>query len=297
MTNIHLFSDNFKPLKIGDQQKLELFLKKYPHLLSGYTFASLFSWNAVYSYAFYFIEEETLLISFESKKRSYLLEPIGIFSEQAQKKLLKAIQKEPIEIVAVSENFIKNHQAFCSFFDVENERDYANYLYLTKDLVTLAGRHYEKKRNLLAQAKKLYSFEVEPLTKKCYPHCPKILIEIGNTHSENLQNELKALDTMLLNFQILDLKGVVINIEGKSEAFSIYGKLNESTADIYFEKANKPFKGLYQIINQETAKAILKDGYSLINREEDLGIEGLRQAKSSYFPTELIPSYSLKLKG
>lgn len=286
------FFKKFKPLTINDQSSLNSFFKKYPETLAIYSFASLISWNAVYSYSFYLIEE-TLLICFNFKEKNYLLQPVGIFPKHIQHLILSYIQDSQLEIVSVTEKFLKKNKEFCSFFEIKNERDYANYLYLAKDLSTLFGRHYEKKRNLIAQAKKLYNWTVEPLTTKCYPHCIKVLEEIGNRDKEKLQDELKALHTMLINFRNLDLKGIVININNQPEAFSIYGRLNDHTADIYFEKANREFKGLYQVINQETAKAILNENYTLINREEDLGINGLRQAKTSYFPIELISSYSL----
>ncbi len=293
----------FTPLKLEDKEKLEPFLNKYSKKLSSYTFASLFAWNSVYSYEWTFIEKETLLISLNvENKKKHLLEPIGIFSEEAQKKLLNALHKipYPIQIYAVSETFIKKNPNFCSNFNNVNDRKYANYLYKTKDLAAIEGRRYEKKRNLIAQSKNLYEWSLEKMTEKCHPFCPKILEEIGlkkkGNISTELTNELKALDVMLVYFKELELKGYVITVNTVPVAFSIYSKMNQNTADIYFEKADKTFKGLYQIINHEIAKIIEFEGYEFINREEDLGIEGLRQAKLSYHPTELISYHILTFK-
>jgi hypothetical protein len=304
MDPINFLGLNFTPITLQQKSRISSILQKYPHCLNGYTFASLLSWEKVYRYAYSFLDEDTLLVAtwIHDLKQFHLLEPIGIFSEIAQKRLLQilSLSPYPIKITRVEDRFLEKNENFCSHFDVFNDRNRANYLYKTSDLANLAGGNYEKKRNLISQGKKLYDWLVEPLSEKCHPHCPKILEEIGKKEelktSFTLQNELKALNTMLNNYNKLDVNGLCILINDVPVAFSIYGELKDNTMDIYFEKADRNFKGLYQIINQEAAKKILQMNYPYINREEDLGVEGLRQAKTSYFPCKLINYNTLTSK-
>lgn len=304
MTTLNFLGFDFSAISMQHQAKLETFLKQYPQKISGYTFASLISWGSVYSYAFHFMGPATLLISpyMYTEKQRHLLQPIGNFSVEHQQRLLNAIAKSdyPITILGVSDQFIAQYPEFCSHFKDVNDRNMANYLYKSADLANLAGRHYEKKRNLIAQEKKLYHWTLHPLTVECHPYCPKILEDIGSKQpselTKELENELKALDVILTHFTELHQKGYLIRIDNVPAAFSIYEELNPNTAVVHFEKAERKYKGLYQLINQETAKGILHDGYEFINREEDLGVAGLRQAKTSYFPVELISSHRLTIR-
>jgi hypothetical protein len=126
-----------------------------------------------------------------------------------------------------------------------------------------------------------------------------MLLDIGPKASpqisEDLAKELKVLEFVLSHFEELDVKGVVLCVDNHPVAFSIYEELNPNTAVIHFEKADREYKGMYQLINRETAKIICNAGYEFINREEDLGIVGLRQAKHSYFPIYLESSHQLTL--
>lgn len=295
----------FTPVTLDEKKTLDPFLKKYPHCLNGYTFASLLILSVNYLYAYHFFDEKTLLIATweESDKQFHLLEPIGEFSYTNQKELLQVISKNPypLKLFRVSEAFITKNADFCSHFEDHNDRNFANYLYKTKDLAILSGKNYEKKRNLISQAERLYNWELKPLTENCSPHCIEILENIGKNPDKeivlSLQNELKALNNMFSYYKDLDLKGCIITVEGKPHAFSIYGELTEKIADIYFEKADRNFKGLHQLINRETAKMIMEEGYEFINREEDLGVEGLRKAKMSYSPYKLISAHILTFRS
>ncbi len=100
-----------------------------------------------------------------------------------------------------------------------------------------------------------------------------------------------------MHFEPLGLEGLLLRVNGQPSAFSIFDRLGPSTAVVYFERALRSRKGLYQVINQETARVILSQGFEMINREEDLGDRGLRQGKLSYFPARLEMKYTLTLRG
>ena len=112
----------------------------------------------------------------------------------------------------------------------------------------------------------------------------------------NLQQELAALEYTLLNWSDLGQEGLLLVVNEHPVAFCIYEAINPSTVATHFERALRSYKGLYQVINWETAQVIAAQGFKFINREEDLGSPGLRDAKRSYYPVEIIPAYELTFK-
>lgn len=296
----HLFlGERFTAIDIEHAPLFKKMFKKFPQTLSAYTFASLFSWKN-YKHAFWFASENTLLISREVQGERQLLQPVGAFPLDIQTKILEEFKKLPYQgkIFLASDEFVVLNKDFCNHFDTKLERSRANYLYSTKDLTELRGRHYEKKRNLLSQAEDSYDWQIKQLPECCHKMCMQILadVEADAKKSSGLKIELSALTSILDNYSTLEQQGIAITIDGVISAFSIYEELNPTTAVVHFEKADKSRKGLYQLINRETARAINKAGYEFINREEDLGIEGLRQAKTSYFPLVILSSHALRLK-
>lgn len=286
---LRIIDIEFKSLELEDLPILDAFFKKFPQPLDHYTFASLMIWKHEYHHH-WAVVDDTLLIATQNQ----LMQPIGSFPQSLQKRLEAYTGK----IFRVSDEFLAAHPKFCALFRDINKKEYANYIYRAEDLAHLAGRKYDSKRNLISQGESQYRYVVHPLTEKCKPHCPRILMDIGSKEeaemTEKMKSELEALNFVLDHFSELQQKGFVISIDGKPAAFSIYEQLNPNTAVVHFEKAERKYKGLYQIINRETAKAIVADNLEFINREEDLGVEGLRKAKMSYYPIKLLNAHILE---
>jgi hypothetical protein len=114
--------------------------------------------------------------------------------------------------------------------------------------------------------------------------------------NQDLFLEDQAIYEALKNYRLLKFKGGVVLIDGKVEAFSFGEILNPETAVIHVEKANPEIPGLYTAINQMFASDSWSD-VKYINREQDLGLEGLRKAKESYYPVHMIEKYVLKEKA
>jgi hypothetical protein len=115
------------------------------------------------------------------------------------------------------------------------------------------------------------------------------------TEDPSLRAELDALDFTMRHLRELEQDGIVIRIDGMPVAFSVYERLDAEVTAVHFEKADRAYKGLFQVVNRESARRIEASGARLINREEDVGDEGLRQAKLSYHPLEILPVYHLTL--
>lgn len=304
MSEFSFLGYTFTPLTLEHQPQLEAFLKQYPNRISGYTFASLASWNRVFHYAWTFCSTKTLLICHRARNSTeyHLMQPEGLFGTKCQEQVLDhaATLPHPLKITGVSAAFILMHPTFHKHFEDCTVRKLANYLYRTADLADLEGRRYAKKRNLIHQADQSYQWTAHPINKQNIAECFAVLQEIEA--SEELTDdfaaeELEALKYCLHHFAQLKQQGCLIRVDGQPAAFSLFEELTPDTCVIHFEKGLKRFKGIFQLINREAARTIAQMGYTYINREEDMGSEGLRQAKLSYHPLKLVPVHSLRYVG
>ena len=178
------------------------------------------------------------------------------------------------------------------------ERDHFDYVYHTKDLAELKGRKYHGKRNHLARFRKKYpAYTFEFIDSENLEDCFAVAKQWckENGCGRELQMEKCAIAKALQQFDALQLEGGLIRIDEKPVSFVIGEALNGETIDLHFEKALDGYEGLYAAINQEFA-ARLVGKYEYINREEDLGIEGLRRAKLSYHPAVILEKYAAVLK-
>ena len=284
-----------------NQEKVSSFLRKHPQQLCGYTHATLEAWKAFVSYDHGLSEPETMLIAYRpiSENPPILLQPVGAFSPDFQNRIFREAEAldYPLKIFGVSSFFLERHPEFVARFSVRDERNYANYVYRAEDLAGLRGRKYSKKRNLISQARNLYSWKVHTLTEDMADKCFAVLESIRNEENPVMEGmserELGALETTLRNFRRLEQQGLLITVDERPVAFSIFEAINSTTATIHFERALRSYKGLYQVINQEAACVIKTQGFEFINREEDVGDAGLRTAKLSYHPFELITAWEL----
>jgi len=292
---------NFKKVTFEDRVEIEFFLNKFSSFcLSAFTFSTLVAWERVYHYQ-WTISDDTLLLKFISLEdnKEHLMQPVGEFRTTLQDKIVRYARSLSyrLTIYGVSNEFISRFPEFVSHFERAEHRDMDNYIYSAEDLAILKGGNYQPKRNLIKQLETNNHWSSEAVSEENVPACLEIINKICDQNELDkdsyLGHELKALEFVLTHFSRLKQHGILIRIDNKPVAFSIYEHLNPSTCVVHFEKAMREYKGLYQLVNRETAKQILLKGCKYINREEDLGIEGLRKAKLSYHPLELCPAHAL----
>ncbi len=301
MDELSLLGFQFEPLKLEQHRALDEFLKKHPQPLTGYTFATLAAWQGLFQYAWVFAEPEILLVSciLEPDQRRHLMQPMEKLTPSLSQKLLEgaAALPYPLKIIGVSDYFLGQNPDFVKSFATREDRAVSNYLYSANLLSQLPGRKYAKKRNLLAQASGLYRWSVEKLTGATTDSCLEVLNSIQQEEHPQvegmLERELAALDCTLRHFDEFRQQGLFIAVNGRPVAFSIFETINPTTIAVHFERALRSYKGLYQVVNWETAKIVEAQGFQFINREEDLGDPGLRDAKLSYHPIQIIPAYEL----
>lgn len=304
MNDFPFLGYQFLPVSLGDNKKLSDFLIRYPQRLTGYTFATLVAWQPFFRYGWTFAGPETLLIScfLDPDPQPHLLQPIGPLPSEIAQELIKNAAALPytLKIIGVSDQFMNENAVFAKSFDACEDRAVSNYLYGAEALAKLRGRKYAKKRNLIAQARGLYRWSGQKLTSSLISSCFAVLDSIVNEEHPQvegmLKRELSALECTLRYFDEFSQQGLLITVDTRPVAFSIFEAISPTTVAIHFERALRSYKGLYQIINRETAKIIAVQGFKYINREEDLGDPGLRDAKMSYHPKEIIPAYELSFK-
>ena len=169
------------------------------------------------------------------------------------------------------------------------------YIYKTETLAWLHGSKLSKKRNLISQFEREYSsYEVREITPQDFETIRKLNDEWRREHqdTQSIENEQKALAAALENYLELGLHGLILIAYGNIEAYAVFSPINADSWTVHFEKARSDCKGAAQVINQQTAK-YLTGKCEYINREQDLGIPGLRQAKQSYMPDRMLKDFLL----
>jgi len=287
---------NLRLLTLDDNQFVTEYLRRFPPVISELTFTNLFAWRHTRPI---WIDEfkDSLLVFAETKAGMVLLgNPVGPVS-------LTEVFDAYGNRISEATRFPKEKLTDISLpsgATVIEDRDNADYVYRREDLATLAGRHFTKKRNHINQCLAAYDCQYEMITEETVPEClamqdrwctdRECKIEPG------LRGEDQAIEETLRHYGEFPLTGGTIRIAGRIEAFTVGEPLNPSTAVTHFEKAMPQFQGLAQLINQWFAKNNLA-GFAYINREQDLGIPGLRQAKESYCPDHLAEKVRIVMSG
>ena len=179
-------------------------------------------------------------------------------------------------------------------FAFASDRNLEDYVYNASDLRDLPGRKYQSKRNHINRFEAEYEYRYEPMTRDHAAECMRLEAEWRKTrsgHTGELSAEQRAMQRAFAHFDRLGLIGGCIYVGDKLVAFTYGSPINDHTFCVHVEKADTEYDGAFTIINREFV-AHLPEQYTLIDREEDLGIPGLRQAKLSYHPAFLEKKYT-----
>lgn len=207
----------------------------------------------------------------------------------------------PLRVCCVNEkNLELLREIYGDSFTVTYDRDGSDYIYLRDDLAELPGKKYHQKRNHLARFGQIDS-EFSVMTENDFDDCISFITNDYNKKDPDDINhsaiaEQYAVNTYFNNFRELGLVGALIRIDGKIAAVTIGERLNSNTFCVHIEKADRQFNGIYMGICNGFVKACT-DGFTYINREDDLGLEGLRKSKLSYHPAFLLNKYTVDFKN
>ncbi|MFA6892008.1 MAG: phosphatidylglycerol lysyltransferase domain-containing protein [Sphaerochaetaceae bacterium] len=179
-------------------------------------------------------------------------------------------------------------------YHIEHTRDLDDYLYNGMRLVTLSGKHLQSKRNHISQFKRDYHYEAQPMTKEDIPDVMSLdwcWIQC-NTDDKETEEERMAIKQAFRFWDELGFLGTSVRIDGKMVAFCIGQIIDKKLAISHFEKADTKYAGVYSVINQAYANMYLAD-IEYVNRQEDMGLEGLRKSKLSYHPAMMVEKYNV----
>ncbi len=286
----------FNRFELKDKELINTYIKRFNPESCEYNFSNLFAWQDAYDLSFTIYQGRLLIYdginqcAFMPLGNEFYPEELVVLSLQ-----LKSMGLKPCYGLIPSA-YLKKYPDLDAYFSVREERDYAEYLYEVKSLCDLSGEKLHKKKNLISQFIRSYpDYQVQKIKGDLKSKCvlfAKDLLTIQKKLAQDLLQEFSAIETSFRYFEELGLEGLVITVGERVVAFSVFSRLNESTYDIQFEKSHADFKGAAQVINHETA-TYLQGICRYVNREQDLGIKGLRQAKMSYDPIKLIGFHSL----
>lgn len=292
----------FKPIELADRRIFEDKFKVLDRRSCECNFNNLFFWSTVYDERYTEIEDRLLVCAVSINEFMF---PVGeFFPPERLAKIIGDICSDPEHcgwIYDVPEKYIMIYDAeLRKYFEVETSEDYYDYIYSAEALAELHGERLNKKRNLISQFETEYpdAFS-EPLTEANADSVLEFALRINkliSNGSDTLDDEKEALVKTLEHFSGLNAEGLVLKDGNDIIAFAIFSRTNSDTYDIHFEKADREYKGASQVINQQTAELIHQRGIKYINREQDLGLPGLRQAKHSYEPEFLLKRYRLRLR-
>lgn len=297
----------FKDININTKEELDPYFDIVDYEACEYCFATLYLWQHVYKTKYY-IGEDFAVIMAEYEGNSFSILPLASkeklpkvidfvvkhFESEGKKIYFRGITKEVVEML---------NEKYPRKFNYTEERDLFDYIYDGESLRTLAGKKNQKKRNHLNYFLKEYEgrYEYKLLSKENFGECLQLLSawtinkEENDEFDEGMDDEFVGIKKIFDDYDNLEdkLKVAGVYVDGKLEAFTMGELINPNMALVHIEKANPDIRGLYQYINQQF---ILNEfpQVEFVNREEDLGIPGLRKAKLSYHPVRFVEKYTVR---
>lgn len=284
----------FKRPELEDREIITEYFRKSPSRSCERTFVNVYLWSRHYKVQ-YAIIEDTLVFRNMGDQPAFSF-PAG--EEENIKKALEFLmqycreQGMPFLLYNVTPEMFACLEAwYPDRFEIEYVRDYADYVYETEKLATLAGKKLHAKRNHINKFKNLYpNWTYESLSDKNVEDCFQMALKWRNQNGCEDDPEKNSEMCVTLNslrlFKELELRGGVLKIDGKIVAFSLGEPICDDTFVVHIEKAFADVDGAYPMINQQFVQHECMD-YKYVNREDDTGAEGLRKAKLSYRPAFL----------
>ncbi|HCK23707.1 MAG TPA: hypothetical protein DHW31_02820 [Bacteroides graminisolvens] len=294
----------FKDITVEDKDTITSFTMNSCRRNCDLSFSNLCSWRFMYNTKFAVIDNFLVFKFWLHGRVSYMM-PVGQGNPEKEliEKLIEdsQLEGEPLRLMGVCQGMKKRlNDILPGKFEFTTNRDYSDYIYLRSDLATLTGKKFQSKRNHINRFKKEYTYKYVPITPDRVQECLYLEAEWCKANDCDKQdgtgNERQAIVFALEHFEELGLSGGILYANDKIVAFTFGMPINKETFGVHVEKADTTVDGAYAMINFEFANHI-PETFTYINREEDLGIEGLRKAKLSYQPETILEKFVAHYKG
>lgn len=287
-----------RDILIEDKPFIDALLKKKRPEISAYTFTNMYVWRNAYNVRLSSIADFTIVI-YDRPQDKVFLEPLGDGSiKRAIEEVFKRENSRYISLAYAHAGTAKLFEG-CDGCQVILDRNNSDYLYLSYDLIHLNGRKYDAKRNFINRFKQSVDYEYIKLDAETAAECHRFAERWCEDRAcmkvNGLRQEQCAVYQMLMNFGKLGVTGGAIRVGGEIVAFTLGELLNSETMVIHVEKGDSGYSGIYQAINNEFLSREAAE-LKYVNREQDLGVPGLRKAKESYHPVKLIETYRINVR-
>lgn len=294
-----LSQDDFRPVTLADRAFFARHYEAYPQSHSDNTFSNMVCWNHFAHYTFAFVEKNVIIASTIDTVTRFR-PPIGPRNPDLLRALIRLASdvsdNEPVGLI--DPEAARWMQEVCPGINLVPDRNHFEYVYRTADLADLPGKNYLMIRRQVNKFRRNCTYTVEPILRDNWEEVKRFLIEWCEWKGCEggdpvLAHEKEAVFFAIDHLDELPLRGLAIRVFGKIGAITLYERLNGDTALVHFEKGLPDCEGIYKAINNEVAIR-LKDQFTYINRESDLGVAGLREAKERLHPHHMVEVYSLK---
>jgi hypothetical protein len=297
----------FSPICLEDSRALSDLLRQSPPFSADYTFSNLYAWRKLFHTECAF-EGGTCLIRFRHLHQTvsgYMM-PIGpeVKALAAVEQLVEdaAMRGKPFLMKGVTLSMRESLEAaYPNRFLFTPDPGNNEYIYRTEKLATLSGKKLQSKRNHIHRFKKEYPewkyirLESNRETRECLVMLDQWMHTFPADTAAGRRHDYHATRVMLRHLRCFGLSGGMIKIGSRVVAFTLGEALGEDTFVVHVEKAFAGVPGAYALINQQFALWEVKDRYTFINREEDMGLENIRKAKLSYHPERLLEHFAVTL--
>lgn len=291
---------DFKPIQLSDKELFDGYFNNNPYNNAEKNFSNLFIWRHTYEYE-YAIINKCLCIKgkLRNSHETFCHFPYGQCNNTETIILLKkAFEKEGKKLIIkpVLEPMKKFlEEKMPNEFEIIEDRDSFDYIYKSEKLIDLAGSKLRNKRRWVKKFQNKYNYSYESIDEHNIVDCKNFVINNIKESKNYNKDELIAMTEMFDNMFELGITGCAVKVDGEIVAVSTGEQLSDDTVVIHCERGNKDYSGVYNYINQEFVKSEWAD-FEYINREEDLGIEGLRSSKLTYYPDNLLSKYIAKIE-
>jgi len=271
------------PLELADRPLLDPLFRDLREGISELTFAGLYCFRDAHAYRMGRLADGTMVLAGADKGKCFFVCPFALPSAE----LLDELFARCTCMKLVSESQATRLRE--AGFEVSEDRDNFDYLYQREELATLHGRAFQKKRNLVHAFERENPHEVHPLSRERIDDALSVL----DTWRENAhdQADYAPARDALTHADEFGLQGRITYVLAKPAGYALGETIGAGTTFVvHYEKSIPEMKGLYQFINMDLARALAPE-IAFINREQDLGDPGLRQAKHTYRPCGFVKKY------
>lgn len=290
----------FKPIREADKEIIKGFLDNQNYRICDYTYGVLYMWGGYLSYE-YAISHDMLIIRSCLNNTMTFSIPLGngdLAAALNDIELFCKGNKYPLFFHGITEDAVALIQKHLGdIFTVKNLEDWGEYFYSYSDLLYLKGKKYHSKRNHINRfAREYHDYVFKEIHLEDIPRIAAFTekyFEESEKERTLFLKEREMLKRIMTNYEELDFLGGYLEVEGQVVAFAM-GEIQGDILYVHIEKADIAFQGSYAMINNEYLKYFKNDDVLYINREEDVGDPGLRKAKMSYYPIEIIKKHSVR---